>query len=773
MAHSGDNYGSMGSVPNPTSVEGSGAGPMQIHANPNQFGAGSGVALQKAGEAGNALADKFGGMIMETAANQAELGYIKESGDIKAKYSQYQGLQAEAMRPQYEADLNAVHQKYGSALPPMAKRQYESNTFHSLGGQSAWYADYAADQVKSANINSQKAISDVAVNSAANLDSVLDDSQVGQALGTIAHSGNAIADATGLGFQASGQDADTGNYAYPDTPEGRAAKAQHLQYTDAEKSKYFLTGAKTIADNQGASAAVDWAKKHWDLMPDAAKVQMNQFIAPKMKNETIGGNVVRMNGDIDRDFTKQMLANIPSGPTDLVKAQQNPLDVIRKNEGLGYSKDSKGEVVNGINSLAFPKEFGEAKHILDTQGQAAATKYTDDFYQKNILDKYDIKSLPADVQTIVADGLVNHGTGTFGKSLIDAAKNGASPQELVDMRRSEYERLATADPAQYGPSLKGWNARLDKLELSGREAVSGNRADYLRANEEKYVGKAVDDYLQHYPDDYYGAQLQEHRARTEIRHHITDEDGKLKADRDMISNAVGGGLTKGVPPATYEQLRTLPGMAPLLDKVMQQQGEWFHGIDTMIAKSSHRDATINSANGYDTILRTLEPNDKDHPNRIGSVDHLSKLLGDNKGTGITWKDFQDAKGAIELDDTLKTTLRKSMQEITNANGNLDGKGQDRALAWYSQVMNAKKQNDSLGDKALSPSQFAASISEKTGPLIPAPPSRMQQIENWATSLFKSTPKEMPMFSSPGDPEFAKLPSGTKFRTADGKIRTKK
>lgn len=758
--------------------EGGGGSPLSTHYSADDFGGNIAQAGEQLGNAGVEGANHYLGLINETAANNAEASFIKQAGDLKAKYMQYEGLQAEAMRPQYESDLDALRNINRKGLALNAQHMFDSTTTRTLSYQTSEYSGYAANQVKKANIDSQKAIGKTAINSAGDLGSVLDDTRVGEALGTIAHSGNAIADATGLGFQSTGTDPVTGNFNYPDTPEGQKAKAQHLEYTDEMKANYFVTGAKTVADNMGATAAAEWAQKHWDLMPDAAKVKMNQYLAPKVKNEIISGNIANMITQANSDYNKGVLSNVPSSPTSPTVPQNDPLDIIRQNEGEGYSKDSKGEVVNGINSLAFPKEFSEAKKILDTQGQAAATKYADDFYKKNIIDKYDINSLPAASQVIVADGLVNHGAGQFGQSLIQAAKDGATPQQLIDMRRNEYNRLATDNPEQYGKSLKGWNTRLDRLQdLQTKQATYQNKADYLRNHEEGWVQGSVNNYLKQYPDDYYGAQLQERRARTEIKHQIAQEDSVLKSDRDTISNAVNGSMTKGNPPATYEELKALPGMQPILDRAMQQQGEFFHGIDTMIAKASHRDQVNNSANGYDTILRTLEPNDpQEHPNRIESVDHLDKLLGNNRATGINWKDYQDAKKAIEIGDPMKDFLSKNMKQISVANGNVDGKGQQRAIAWYNQVMDEKQKNDAKGEKATPESDFINALNQKEHPLTPQPPSRMQQISNWASSLFKSK-QQMPSFNSPQDPEFVKLPSGTQFQITapNGKteIRTKK
>lgn len=753
-----DLYGDFGSVPQrPDAVtppSGSGAGPLSVRATPEMAGAQAGKGIENVGNAAEQVANLYGGMVLETAANQAELSYIKASGDLKSKYSKYEGLQAEAMRPQYEAELQNLHQQYRGNLPLGAQRMFDSNTIRSLGYQTSEYAQYAAGQVKQANLSSNDALADASIAKAGNLPTVTNPTEFGETNATIVHAANAVADIKGWASLATGTDKDTGKLTFGDDPQSQATKSQYEQYLAEKQSKLYLTAAKTVADNHGAAAAADWAQAHWNLMPDAAKVQMNQFLAPKMKNEVISGNIAIQNQKLDEDWNKQLTSNVPGSP--LEQPQKTPLDVIRQNEGYTgkIGRDSNGaNVINGINEKAFPAEYAEAKRLLETQGKAAADKYADDFYQKNIIDKYDIKSLPANTQAIVADGLVNHGTGDFGKSLIDAAKNGATPQQLIDMRRSEYQRLATSDTdgsRGYAASLKGWNARLDGLQGQAFQSYP-NKADFLRSREDDYVSSAFNSYLQQYPDDYYGAQIQERRAKTDIQRQIAMEDAKLKSDRDIINNAIGGGYTKGVPP-TLQQIQAMPNMQPILDRTMREQGEFFGTIDTMIAKASHHDLSENSTNGYDAITRTLL--DSDSPNAIRSEDHLSKLLGDNRGTGITWKDFQDAKPALDLDSRAKEILRNHMKDIATANGNVDGQGQTRAVQWYNQTMDAYKKNEALGDKK--DSDFWENVGDSV-----APPSRMQQIENWAKSYFgKKEETAIPTLTDKA--QFDELPSGSLY-----------
>lgn len=748
MHHSEDIYGTDGSVPNPTDANGSGARPQTEQATPADFGAQVGGAEQEAGKQVSNVADTFNGMINEAQQTQAEVGFLKEASDIKTKYTQYEGLQAEAMRPQFEADITAAQAKWGQGLSLFAQHGYNTNTERQLANQTSEYTNYATGQVKQANLNSNQALADTAIASTANLSTVLDPQQFGAVNGTIIHAANAIAHVRGWESLATGHDRQTGKLTFGDDPQGQATKAQYDQNTNDMLSKSYQNAVKTVADNQGASAAADWAQAHWNNMPDQAKVALNQYLAPKVKNETISGNIAAMNSQITTGFNNQLLSNVPSSPTAPLGGQ-NPIDTIVKNEGIGYSKDSKGEVINGINSLAFPKEFAEAKALLDTKGQDAVNAYASNFYQKNIIDKYNIGALPQATQSIVADGLVNHGGGAFGQSLIEAAKNGATPQQLIDMRRQEYNRLATNDPAQYENNLQGWNNRLDNLSPAGQMQSAPNKADFLRANTESLVNGAVNNYLKQYPDDYYGAQLQERRARSEITHQVTMEDGALKNDRDQINSAINGTQTKGVPPATYQELAAIPGMQPLLDKVHTQQGEYFGSIDTMIAKSSHRDAVTNSPNAFSTIMRTLKPDDD--PDGIHSTDHLARGLGEtNPAIAITRKDYNDAAPAIGMNSQIRKKLFTTMQDIANANGNVDGLGQQRAVDWYNQVMAAKKQNDGLGDKKMSDADFAASIGTKDGTAAPPMPSRMQQLAN---------SKQQPVPTLTSKDQFDALPSG--------------
>lgn len=153
---------------------------------------------------------------------------------------------------------------------------------------------------------------------------------------------------------------------------------------------------------------------------------------------------------------EQQLETIrPSGGFD------KAIGITLQNEGGLAEIDgaSGAPAIYGINRKWHEKAFDEAERITNEQGEAAGRAYAAQFYKQEYWDKYGIDSLRPDQQAIVFDGVVNH-TQSFSKKLIKEAQAGATPSQLLDMRREEYERLARENPKAYAQSLSGWNNRL-------------------------------------------------------------------------------------------------------------------------------------------------------------------------------------------------------------------------------------------------------------------------------------------------------------------------
>lgn len=157
--------------------------------------------------------------------------------------------------------------------------------------------------------------------------------------------------------------------------------------------------------------------------------------------------------------------------------------VIDESEGGFVAVDgaSGQPAIYGINRKYHQAAFEEAERITYEQGEAAGKAYAADFYKSEYWDKYNLGDFDSATSRVLFDGVINH-SASFRQKLVDSAKAGASPDELIEMRRQEYARLSQS--AQYAPSYKGWMNRLENLALSveGAQAPSSSIASVLRPN---------------------------------------------------------------------------------------------------------------------------------------------------------------------------------------------------------------------------------------------------------------------------------------------------
>ena len=124
------------------------------------------------------------------------------------------------------------------------------------------------------------------------------------------------------------------------------------------------------------------------------------------------------------------------------------------------------ESAYGIDVKAWNKEYKEAIQISNKDGVAAAKKYATDFYKKNFWDARHMNDVPNETRDIVFDTTVNH-SYNFSELVIAASKHGASRDELLEMRKVEYNRLAHSNSDKYGKNLNGWLNRLETFKTEG------------------------------------------------------------------------------------------------------------------------------------------------------------------------------------------------------------------------------------------------------------------------------------------------------------------
>lgn len=160
------------------------------------------------------------------------------------------------------------------------------------------------------------------------------------------------------------------------------------------------------------------------------------------------------------DIQKELIVTLP--PEKRLQALRvnsggfpESVNAVLANEGTFNPKDGgTGIPVNfGINQKAHPNV--EVRNL--TQQQAV------EIYKTDYWDKFGIELLRPDQQAIVLDAVVNQGNAKFRRELLDAAKSGASPTELLDIRRKEYDRLASSGKYPQS-SIASWERRLSSFE---------------------------------------------------------------------------------------------------------------------------------------------------------------------------------------------------------------------------------------------------------------------------------------------------------------------
>ncbi len=184
--------------------------------------------------------------------------------------------------------------------------------------------------------------------------------------------------------------------------------------------------------------------------------------------------------------------------------------LVRKHEGgLNISDgNTNNPAIFGINKKWHEEGFNAVKAVYDTKGYAAGQAAADAYLKKTYWDANNIDALRPEQQGIVYDGVINH-SESFSKKLVEAARKGAPPSELLGMRQAEYDRLAAT--GKYDKKdIASWNNRLvdyqhliigehldlmteDDRQKALKESVEQFKSEEERANISRVMTGAVQD----------------------------------------------------------------------------------------------------------------------------------------------------------------------------------------------------------------------------------------------------------------------------------------
>ena len=327
------------------------------------------------------------------------------------------------------------------------------------------------------------------------------------------------------------------------------------------------------------------------------------------------------------------------------------------------------------------------------------------------------------------------------------------------------------DPTQLQSVLKGMNVAENapakqaaftddvisqgvQASLSGKQAITApannpmptsayqTSADVMAANKDQLINNAEAWARKNYPND--ASMVASARAQVDqtISAAVSSQAARYKQDNNTVMQAISGQMTDGNPPQTRQQLMAIPGVADVIKRVAVQDDGFYNSIDEKVAQFASKNMTTNSPNGFDAIMRASMPIDpttmKPPPNAIESENKLNSLLGRKDGNGINLKDYNDAKPLTNADPTWKDYVNNNMKTIANANGNVDGQGEQRALRWYQQANKAYQTASKQPD--FDPMKYVTDLnSGAQGPQQPGFfASRMEQISNMAKAMWNGS-----------------------------------
>lgn len=708
--------------------ETTGAQPMGVHANPEDFGSQVGQAVENAGDKGFELVQKQQGIVNETMMTNADAAFATKVGQIKADYTSKTGMAAYTAFPQYQADVKQAFQESRADLSPAAQHGFDMLGARTMANHIADGSTYATSQLKEAQRSSGAEMTNVNMQAAADPDVASNPARVAE------HTGHAIyglqmqMDENHPGLQ---KDPDTGQISFNEsTPEGQGLKAQYEAQKNDIITRIQSNRFDTLAKNDALGAYGMYLNERADL-PKQTQLTLDAKFEPIVfnahKDNAVGHAVAQSQDDYSRMlYNPQSLAARNNNPGNLRDSSTGEFRVFSTpEEGAKAMQDDLTAKVSG-NSQAMERNFGKnysptLSNVITTYAPAA--------------DKNDPKAY----------------TDTVSK------ETGIAPNQVLTA--ADIPKLQAAMTKVEGGGSSGGTAPPQKSYATNPDGSMLTPADYYREHSSDVLAKG-DAYAERtMPGDLAFQRVVRENLTNYMNKVKADQTGQYMMDNKNVMRGLTGELTKGTPPQTEAELRAIPGMNDLLNRVAAQDPKFAETIPRKIAEIQKQNTTTNSANGFETITRTLEPQDESHPNHIKNQSQLDSLLGKSDGTGINMKDYNDAKPATELPSETKEALLTKMQQIANANGNIDGKGQIRAIQWYNQAMSVIKKNDLKGDSK-------ETDLDKIFPPTPMP-SRMGQLSDMVATRARQA-----QTPSAADFNYNAIQKGDTYTAPDGTIRTK-
>lgn len=179
--------------------------------------------------------------------------------------------------------------------------------------------------------------------------------------------------------------------------------------------------------------------------------------------------------------------------------------------GLNPSDGNTGQpTLFGISKKWHKDAYNKVKAVFDTGNTAAAQKMADDYLIATFWDANNLDALAPNQRGIVYDGLINGAP----KALLQRAREGAKPSELIRIRQDYYDALAaqkdpkTGAPIHSKEDVASWNRRL----AAYRPMALGEYADMLPEDERQKYRKEIATQFKQQEETAYNTRIMEKAA---------------------------------------------------------------------------------------------------------------------------------------------------------------------------------------------------------------------------------------------------------------------
>lgn len=759
-----DLYGINGGTPPQTDVNGTGARDLSVRATPEAFGAGVGEAVNKLGSVAGEVVNRAYGMQMETAGVNGETALIQKLASRRADYlSQPPAVQAAGLAA-YQAGVQQDYQDVRANTPAgahhmfdmLGMRQVSSYTSEGITAgvsaiktsqQDAWANGYRAQLGQAATTG---------------------DPSEAIAVGKIAAQ-NKIADHPGVA-----QDPDTGMYSFKSDSSGDDARTLYQKYVDDSRGEAVSTVVKAQAQTDPLKAS-DTYSIYKDSLTPQHQAAISSYLAPRVTDAYVQSGVNQTMVNAQARY-QQELANPKS---------QDPLEDFKNsifaqestsgtnpnmNSNIRGPKDAVGPMQITPDTWSTWKNLGivkDGENITNPQQNKEVGFRAIDYYSGLPQCKKPDGSVDlARVAVAYQSGLGNVAPQGSATPYINNVQDNLG-KHTADYANDVTNRISQIPVKQ--PNLPGMPDQTYATHMTQADSWVQNRPQMLQDARDWAEQKAPGDHtFANRIVEQTNLQInQAYEAQKEVR-----DTAKTKI-LDLINNGDGQG---GKPPATYQQLYGMKGAADILQNMSgwgRENADFKDQIPKFIAEANEGNNLTNSANYGENLQRALLPNGDG--NRLKDESEIHGLMSRKDDTYINVKDGQDLRGAVALDNNWKNSLRPLIDNIINANGNVDGKGQERAGIFFNRAMDMKNKAGDKAEELLNPDNALGVAQISKGYQLP----RIAQISNMAkpnTQVASAAPiqavNKLPTISSPTDPAFTALKSGESFLTPDGRTLVK-